>query len=40
MKKFLVFAVSGVFALGIAACGDDDDENGGGGRRRRGRPLR
>ena len=31
MKKFLVFAVSGVFALGIAACGDDDDENGGGG---------
>jgi phosphate transport system substrate-binding protein len=31
MKKFLVFAVSGVFAFGIAACGDDDDENGGGG---------
>jgi phosphate transport system substrate-binding protein len=31
MKKFLVFAVSGAFALGIAACGDDDDENGGGG---------
>jgi phosphate transport system substrate-binding protein len=31
MKKFLVFAVSGVFALGIAACGDDEDENGGGG---------
>jgi phosphate transport system substrate-binding protein len=31
MKKFLVFAVSGVFALGIAACGDDDDENGDGG---------
>ena len=31
MKKILVFAVSGVFALGIAACGDDEDENGGGG---------
>ena len=31
MKKFLVIAVSGVFALGIAACGDDEDENGGGG---------
>ena len=31
MKKFLVFAVSAVFALGIAACGDDDDESGGGG---------
>ena len=31
MKKFLVFAVSGVFALGIAACGDDDDDDGGGG---------
>ena len=30
MKKFLVIAVSGVFALGIAACGDDEDENGGG----------
>jgi phosphate transport system substrate-binding protein len=31
MKKFLVFAVSGAFALGIAACGDDDDDDGGGG---------
>jgi phosphate transport system substrate-binding protein len=31
MKKLLVFAVSGVFALGLAACGDDDDDGNGGG---------
>jgi phosphate transport system substrate-binding protein len=31
MRKLLAFAACGVFALGVAACGDDDDGNGGGG---------
>jgi len=30
-KWWLVFAASGVLALGVAACGDDDDDDGGGG---------
>src|ERR671923_2246486 len=31
MRKLLAFAACGVFALGVAACGDDDDDSGGGG---------
>jgi phosphate transport system substrate-binding protein len=31
MRKLLAFAACGVFALGVAACGDDDDDGGGGG---------
>ena len=31
MRKVLAFAACGVFALGVAACGDDDDGGGGGG---------
>ena len=33
MRKLLAFAACGVFALGVAACGDDDDggSSGGGG---------
>ena len=30
-KWWLVFAASGVLALGVAACGDDDDDGGGNG---------
>src|SRR5215213_5423345 len=29
MRKLLAFAACGVFALGVAACGDDDDDSGG-----------
>ena len=31
MRKLLVLALSGLFAFGVAACGDDEDDNGGGG---------
>ena len=31
MRKLLAFAACGVFALGVAACGDDDDGGSGGG---------
>jgi phosphate transport system substrate-binding protein len=31
MRKLLAFAACGVFALGVAACGDDDDDGGNGG---------
>ena len=30
-KHWLIFPVSALLALGVAACGDDDDDNGGGG---------
>ena len=29
-KKWLIFSMSAVLALGVAACGDDDDDDGGG----------
>jgi phosphate transport system substrate-binding protein len=31
MRKLLAIAACGVFALGVAACGDDDDDGGGNG---------
>ena len=30
-KKWLIFSISAVLALGVAACGDDDDDDGGSG---------
>ncbi len=31
MRKWLALALTGVLALGVAACGDDDDDSGSGG---------